>query len=151
MFQRNKGSFALESLQLSQPKYVTSEFGTSLEKKDETIEDDTADSANYSSDVLISIIGEFGKYQMKNIFLMGITGIIFSWMNFSNKFLTYEVDYWCQKVRYLRAGPILSVPKCNFNYYIFFGIAGIFYAHALLCTLYRFTLSLLPIYGGDFT
>jgi hypothetical protein len=45
------------------------------------------------------VVGEFGKYQAINVALMGFTGFIFSWLNFENKFLTYEVDYWCEKVK----------------------------------------------------
>jgi hypothetical protein len=49
-------------------------------------------------DLQISIIGEFGKYQAINVALMAFTGFIFSWLNFENKFLVSEVDYWCAKV-----------------------------------------------------
>ena len=103
ILKRNKGSFALKSLQQSDLNYVTSEFGTTIEEKDaenaaEKAAEDEKDSGNGNGDVLVSIIGEFGKYQIMNVLIMGLSGIIFSWMNFANKFITYEVDYWCQKV-----------------------------------------------------
>ena len=103
ILKRNKGSFALTSLQQSDLNYVTSEFGTTIEEKDaenaaEKAAEDEKDSGNGNGDVLVSIIGEFGKYQIMNVLIMGLSGIIFSWMNFANKFITYEVDYWCQKV-----------------------------------------------------
>ena len=49
-------------------------------------------------DILVATIGEFGKFQLKSVLLMGITSITYSWINFVNKFLTYDVDYWCQRV-----------------------------------------------------
>ena len=36
----------------------------------------------------------------------------------------------------------------NFLFFIYSVIPAIFHAYALLCTLYRFSLSLLPLYGG---
>jgi hypothetical protein len=52
-------------------------------------------------DLQISIIGEFGKYQAINVALMAFTGFIFSWLNFENKFLVSEVDFWCAKVCFI--------------------------------------------------
>ena len=96
ILKRNKGSFALGSLQQSDLKYVTSEFGTTIGEEEEI--EDEKDSGNGNGDVMVSVIGEFGKYQMMNVLLMGVSSLIFSWMNFANKFITYEVDYWCERV-----------------------------------------------------
>ncbi len=69
------------------------------EKKDEENSDEN-DSANFQGeDVFVSVVGEFGKYQMLNVFLMGFAGLVFSLMTYSNKFVHYKVDYWCSKVR----------------------------------------------------
>ena len=99
---RSKGSYALESLQQGDQKYITTEFGTKIEEKkeEEEVEDqsDENDSAHFHGDVFVSVIGEFGKYQLRNVLLMGFSGFIFSLLTYSNKFLTYEVEYWCSKV-----------------------------------------------------
>ncbi len=50
-------------------------------------------------DIYTSILGNFGKYQLRNAILMGMTGLTFSWIQFGTKFLTYDVDFWCAKVK----------------------------------------------------
>ena len=99
-----KGSFDVQSLQQSGVKYVTTEFGTKVEPEVEA--DDVTEpevevndvTDGEEKDVLVSIIGEFGKFQLINVVLMGLTGFTYPWVNFANKFLTYEVDFWCSKV-----------------------------------------------------
>jgi hypothetical protein len=76
---------------------VTTEFGTEVEKTEEEAEAE-AEAEAEEKDVLVSIIGNFGKYQLLNCLLMGFTGITFSWMNFGTKFLTEDTEYWCTKV-----------------------------------------------------
>ena len=51
-------------------------------------------------DVLTSIIGEFGRFQLFNLFLMGVSTIMVGTNNFVTKFLAHEVDYWCTKVKH---------------------------------------------------
>ena len=119
ILKRTKGSFALESLQQSQQKYVTTEFGTTVrENGDElnvennnkkkvnvdnddnkvNVDDDERDAGGEDSDVYVSILGNFGKYQLRNVLLMGLTGLTFSWSNFGTKFVTEETEFWCAKV-----------------------------------------------------
>jgi hypothetical protein len=124
ILKRTKGSFALESLQQSQQKYVTTEFGTTVREnvknntKNEVnvennngekldvdngdnkvnVDDDERDSGGEDSDVYVSILGNFGKYQLRNVLLMGLTGLTFSWSNFGTKFVTEETEFWCAKV-----------------------------------------------------
>jgi hypothetical protein len=119
ILKRSKGSFALESLQQSQQKYVTTEFGTTVrENGDElnvensnknkanvdnddnkvNVDDDERDAGSEDSDVYVSILGNFGKYQLRNVLLMGLTGLTFSWSNFGTKFVTEETEFWCAKV-----------------------------------------------------
>ena len=119
ILKRNKGSFALQSLQQSQQKYVTTEFGTTVrENGDElnvennnknkvnvdnddnkvNVDDDERDAGGEDSDVYVSILGNFGKYQLRNVLLMGLTGLTFSWSNFGTKFVTEETEFWCAKV-----------------------------------------------------
>jgi hypothetical protein len=129
ILKRSKGSFALESLQQSQQKYVTTEFGTTVrENGDElnvennnenvvnvennnknkvnvdnddnkvNVDDDERDAGGEDSDVYVSILGNFGKYQLRNVLLMGLTGLTFSWSNFGTKFVTEETEFWCAKV-----------------------------------------------------
>jgi hypothetical protein len=55
-----KGSFALESLEQSGAKYVTTEFGTEVLEEEiaEDVEEkneDVEDAGNFSNDVLVSI------------------------------------------------------------------------------------------------
>ncbi len=97
---RNKGNYALESLQKGDQKYTTTEFGTKIEENKEEDISDENDSSNSQGDVFVSVIGEFGKYQLLNVFLMGFGGLIFSLVTYSNKFVHYDVDYWCSKVRW---------------------------------------------------
>jgi len=97
---RNKGNYALESLQKGDQKYTTTEFGTKIEENKEEEISDENDSSNSQGDVFVSVIGEFGKYQLLNVFLMGFGGLIFSLVTYSNKFVHYDVDYWCSKVRW---------------------------------------------------
>ena len=93
IFNRAKGRFDLTESDLS---FVTTEFGTKLEEKSEIEKIDSS----HGGDVLVSMIGEFGKFQFRTVLLIGFMGITFSWANFSNKFLTYEVDFWCSKVKH---------------------------------------------------
>ncbi len=60
-----KGSFALESLEQSGPKYVTTEFGTKVLEEEEKVEDakeydekkeDVEDAGDFSNDLLVSIL-----------------------------------------------------------------------------------------------
>jgi hypothetical protein len=95
----SKGSYALESLQQGDQRYITTEFGTKIEGKKEDENLDENDSADSQGDVFVSIVGEFGKYQLINVILMGLTGIIFSLLNYTNNFANYEVEFWCSKVR----------------------------------------------------
>ncbi len=70
-------------------KYITTDFGTKVELNEKIEEALTeAEAEAEEKDVLVSIIGNFGKYQLLNCLLMGFTGITFSWMNFGTKFLT---------------------------------------------------------------
>ena len=111
ILKRSKGSFALGSLQQSQQKYVTTEFGTSIQENvdkfedeendtnDENVGDDEQDSGRgEDSDIFVSILGDFGKFQLRIVLLMGLTGLTFSWANFGTKFITDDVDFWCSKV-----------------------------------------------------
>ena len=119
IIKRSKGSFALQSLQQSQQKYVTTEFGTTVrENGDElnvennnknkvnvdnddnkvNVDDDERDAGGEDSDVYVSILGNLGKYQLRNVLLMGLTGLTFSWSNFGTKFVTEETEFWCAKV-----------------------------------------------------
>ena len=82
----------------SQSNYA--EIGTKMEEKKDKENSDENDSANFQGeDVFVSVVGEFGKYQMLNVFLMGFAGLVFSLVTYSNKFVHYKVDYWCSKVR----------------------------------------------------
>ena len=60
-----------------------------LNNESETKDDD---------DILTSIIGEFGNFQLLNLFLIGISAIMIGWNNFVTKFLAHEVDFWCSRV-----------------------------------------------------
>ncbi len=82
----------------SQSNYA--EIGTKTEEKKDEENSDKNDSANFQGeDVFVSVVGEFGKYQSLNVFLMGFAGLVFSLVTYSNKFVHYKVDYWCSKVR----------------------------------------------------
>jgi hypothetical protein len=65
--------------------------------------------AHPDEDVLTSIVGEFGKFQLLNLFLMGLSTIMVGSNNFVTKFLAHEVDYWCSKVNKKR------LVKTSFN------------------------------------
>ena len=83
-------------------KYITTEFGTKVEKNAGEVDEAAmaeVEAEEEEKDVLVSIIGNFGKYQLLNCLLMGLTGITFSWMNFGTKFLTEDTDYWCSRVK----------------------------------------------------
>jgi len=54
--------------------------------------------ANDPIDLLSSIIGECGRYQMLSMVILGSPMILISWSNFLTKFLTQEVDFWCKQV-----------------------------------------------------
>ena len=73
------------------------------EKEKEASKDDDIVSANdviaSKNDVLTSIVGEFGRFQLFNLFMMGISTIMVGTNNFVTKFLAHEVDYWCEKVK----------------------------------------------------
>ena len=60
----------------------------------------TNDVMTSKPDVLTSIIGEFGRFQLFNLFLMGVSTIMVGTNNFVTKFLAHEVDYWCTKVKH---------------------------------------------------
>jgi hypothetical protein len=82
----------------SQSNYA--EIGTKMEEKKDEEKSDENDSAIFQGeDVFVSVVGEFGKYQSLNVFLMGFAGLVFSLVTYSNKFVHYKVDYWCSKVR----------------------------------------------------
>ena len=51
-----------------------------------------------NEDILTSIVGEFGRFQLLNLFLMGLSTIMVGSNNFVTKFLAHEVDYWCSMV-----------------------------------------------------
>lgn len=46
-------------------------------------------------DPLTEVIGEYGPWQFKWHFLVGVTAIFHGWQMMSNKFLTFNSDYWC--------------------------------------------------------
>jgi len=79
-------------------KYITTDSGTKVERNEKIIEAEV-EAETEEKDILVSIIGNFGKYQLLNCLLMGFTGITFSWMNFGTKFLTEDTEYWCSRVR----------------------------------------------------
>ena len=55
---------------------------------------------SFFTDVYNLILGNIGKYQLRNAILMGMTGLTLSWISFGAKFLTYDVDYWCSKASF---------------------------------------------------
>ena len=97
ILKRNKASFALHSLQQSATKYVTGEFGATIEEPAKNLEDEN-EGEDLEEDLVASIIGKIGKYQLMNCILMGLTGLTFSWVNYGTKFITTDTEFWCAKV-----------------------------------------------------
>ncbi len=64
----------------------------------EVKEDVLKTEAKDDCDILSSIIGEIGNFQLLNLFLIGISGIMIGWNNFVTKFLAHDVDFWCSRV-----------------------------------------------------
>lgn len=63
------------------------------------VEKDVADDdLHKAQDVLTSIIGETGRFQLINMILLGSPLILIAMSAFVTKFLTQEVAFWCQKV-----------------------------------------------------
>ena len=76
------------------------------EKEKDNLEDGSANDVSRSNDVktskndvLTSIVGEFGRFQLFNLLLVGFSTIMVGTNNFVTKFLAHEVDYWCTKVK----------------------------------------------------
>ncbi len=95
---KNTGSFNVHG----DVKYATTDFGTAIEPEvaaDDVTEQEVEVNDGDGKDVLVSIIGEFGKFQFISVMLIGLTGFTYPWVNFANKFLTYEVEFWCSKVQ----------------------------------------------------
>jgi hypothetical protein len=96
---KNTGSFNVQS----DVKYATTDFGTTIEPEVDDVTKPEVDVNDVTDgdekDVLVSIIGEFGKFQFISVLLIGLTGFTYPWVNFANKFLTYEVEFWCSKVQ----------------------------------------------------
>ena len=69
------------------------------EKSEKDILEARLESTSKNVDVLTSIVGEFGRFQLFNLSMIGISTIMVGTNNFATKFLAHEVDYWCAKVQ----------------------------------------------------
>ncbi|TRY61932.1 hypothetical protein TCAL_08872 [Tigriopus californicus] len=58
-------------------------------------------------DPLTEVIGEYGPWQLKWHFLLGVTTIFHGWQMMSNKFLTYKSDYWCAPPETMLNGSLI--------------------------------------------
>lgn len=50
-----------------------------------------------SRDLLLDIIGHFGRFQLFWCCLTGLSVLIHGWQMLSNKFYTHRVDFWCAR------------------------------------------------------
>ena len=54
-----------------------------------------------NKDIQTELIGAFGIWQGLILTLTGLTAVIHAWQMMANKFLTYPVNYWCERPTHL--------------------------------------------------
>ena len=67
------------------------------DKKKKDVGDLHPDEENHNVDHLTKIIGVFGPFHAMVYTAIGLSIIIHGWQMFSNKFYTYDTDFWCKK------------------------------------------------------
>ena len=68
-----------------------------IDKKKKDTGDLQSDEENHDIDHLTKIIGVFGPFHAMVYTAIGLSIIIHGWQMFSNKFYTYDTDFWCKK------------------------------------------------------
>ena len=68
-----------------------------IDKKKKDPGDLHPDEENHNVDHLTKIIGVFGPFHAMVYTAIGLSIIIHGWQMFSNKFYTYDTDFWCKK------------------------------------------------------
>ncbi len=72
--------------------YVTTEFGRSIIDNVDGINTESSKKKKKDSkDILTSVIGEWGKWQLALCLILGATNISIGWVNFANKFYNTKV------------------------------------------------------------
>jgi hypothetical protein len=83
-------------------KYEKSEKSEKFEKSEKSEKFENYEKCEKSDpgqkDVLTSMIGEFGRFQLVFVLLIGLPKLFIAWNNFSTKWLAHDVDFWCRKV-----------------------------------------------------